>query len=131
MLRWKQLGENTVCSDKTDSGDVHSGKKNSMANADDCPKLCLTKPNCAFANYWAQYKYCYLFSAGACSKPKDDKKYKGISWKRHTAGTTTTAAATTTTTAAATTAATSIATTNNTASTAKALRGIKRLHNVQ
>ena len=89
MTRWKQHGENTVCSDKDDSGDVFSGKQNSMANADDCPKLCLTKSNCDFANYWAQYKYCYLFSAGACSKPKDDKKYKGISWKRQAATSTT------------------------------------------
>ena len=84
MLRWKQLGENTVCSTGGNSGDLYSGTVNSMRNPDDCPKLCLTKPNCAFATYWgSSYKQCYLYSAGKCTNPKADTKYKGITWKRH------------------------------------------------
>ena len=127
MTRWRQLGENTVCSDKDDSGDVFSGKENSMANPDDCPKLCLTKTNCAFATYWGtEYKYCYLFSADACSNPKDDTKYKGISWQRQAANittATTTAATTTTTTAPATTTTTTAPATTTTTTTTTAAPG--------
>ena len=87
MFRWRQFGENTVCSTKENSGDLYSGDKKSMKNPDDCVKLCLTKPDCVFASYWAgEWQYCYLYSAGACPNPTADSSWKGISWKRHRAG---------------------------------------------
>ena len=86
MVRWKQLGENTVCSTGENSGDVFSGEKKSMKNPEDCHKLCLTKPYCAFASFWGStFEYCYLYSAGACTNPKADPSHKGISWKRQRA----------------------------------------------
>ena len=96
MVRWTQLGTNTVCSTGTNSGDVFSGAYGSMPNPDDCPKLCLTKPKCAYATHFAgSFDQCYLYSASKCTQPKNDGLYGGISWKRTIASTTTTPSTTT------------------------------------
>ena len=87
MIPWKLRGVNTVCGQPgDDSGDIFSGQQSSMRKSGDCPKLCLTKPDCVFATYWeSDFWYCYLYSASRCNNPISDTHNKGISWKRHRA----------------------------------------------
>ena len=72
-----------VCSRKECSGDVFSGRHDTMTNASKCPELCLAYQACSFATYWGPpYNYCYLFSSSKCSNPVRDGAT--TSWRRST-----------------------------------------------
>ena len=81
MVKYPSDGSELACSEYDDSGDVFSGKKDSMMNPSECPELCLEYELCAFATYWgAPYNYCYLFSSSQCGNPVQG--YGGITWLR-------------------------------------------------
>ena len=81
MLRWRLLGEHTLCRTRDDSADIVTGP---LKNPHDCPKLCLTTPGCEFATYWgSSSKYCSLYRLSKCNNPIRDTSFKAMSWKRH------------------------------------------------